>query len=123
MSTPNTPGSSAFPISTLKEENVKQKEYQNFLEVLKQGTCWPKIHKQLRPTSYKNTDNSLPLLKCGPTVLRLLASFPLTGVAGVILQTQSKAIKSSPVLELSLGELKGSNASIFQYQRPFCFQP
>ena len=37
---------------------------------------------------------SLPLVKCGPTVLGLLVSFTPPGLAGTIFQTPSKAIKA-----------------------------
>lgn len=37
---------------------------------------------------------SLPLVKCGPTVLGLLVSFTPPGLARTIFQTPSKAIKA-----------------------------
>lgn len=71
-------------------------------------------------------ENALPLVKYGPIVLGLLVSLAPTGLARIIFQTPSKAIKAVKVVNLCtqalIEEPKGSNVSIFQYLRPFSFQ-
>lgn len=112
-------------VTNVRKENLYVKRVSKFSRISEIEKMLVKDISSCFQLLTRTSDNSLSLVEYDPTALGLLASFTSTGLAGIILQSPSKAIKSvkvvKPCAQAQYWKPKGSNASIFQYLRPFCF--